>query len=172
MNLFIPDMYVMNIYEINYEKLKSMGIKCLLFDLDNTIAPYSKTEPDKKLKEFIHKLERNFKVIILSNSGKKRLKPFKEGLNVDVAFKSKKPFSKKYKKIMKMYHFKTNEMACIGDQLMTDILGGNKLDIYTILVERISKYERFPTKINRFFEKIIKWHYHKKGVLISGEYYE
>ena len=39
-DLLIPDIYDQSIYTINYKKLKKNGIKCLLFDLDNTIAPY------------------------------------------------------------------------------------------------------------------------------------
>ena len=99
-DLLIPDIYDQSIYTINYKKLKKNGIKCLLFDLDNTIAPYKVNVPDQKVKELFARLEEDFKVIIVSNSGKNRLRPFKEKLNVDVAFSSRKPFKKKYKKIL------------------------------------------------------------------------
>ena len=39
MNIFYPDIYAKNIFEIDYEKLKNKGIKCLVFDLDNTLVP-------------------------------------------------------------------------------------------------------------------------------------
>ena len=100
MDMFIPDIYQKSIYTIDYKKLKKNGIKCLLFDLDNTIAPYKVIEPDQKVKELFASLEKDFKVIIISNSNKNRLRPFKEKLNVDVAFSSKKPFKTKYKKIL------------------------------------------------------------------------
>ena len=38
MKKYIPSMYKKSIFDINYDKLKSIGIKCLIFDLDNTIA--------------------------------------------------------------------------------------------------------------------------------------
>ncbi len=172
LDLFIPDVYAQSIYTINYKKLKKNGIKCLLFDLDNTIAPYKVTEPDQKVKELIARLEADFKVIIISNSGKNRLRPFKEKLNIDVAFSSKKPLKGKYKKILTLYKFKINEVACIGDQLLTDILGANRMGFTSILVNKVAKYEMFPTRINRFIEKRILNKFAKKNILVSGVYYD
>lgn len=172
MDMFIPDIYQKSIYTIDYKKLKKNGIKCLLFDLDNTIAPYKVIEPDQKVKELFASLEKNFKVIIISNSNKNRLRPFKEKLNVDVAFSSKKPFKTKYKKILELYNFKIDEVACIGDQLLTDILGANRMGFTSILVNRIAKYETIFTRFNRFFEKFILKSLAKKRILVSGEYFD
>ena len=52
MEVFRPDIYQKSIYDIDYIKLKNMGIRCLLFDLDNTLAPIDKDVPDKKLLDF------------------------------------------------------------------------------------------------------------------------
>jgi uncharacterized protein len=172
MDIFIPDAYYQSIYKINYQKLKKRGVKCLLFDLDNTMAPYSKIEPDKKLKDLFAVLQSDFKVIILSNNNKNRLRPFKEKLNVDTAFSSKKPFKGKYKKILSMYHLKPGECAAVGDQLMTDILGANRMNMYSIFVNPLSEFEHPWTKINRFFERIIIKKLNQRGILIKGEYYE
>lgn len=172
LDLFIPDIYAQSIYTINYKKLKKNGIKCLLFDLDNTLAPYKVNEPDQNVKELFHRLEQDFKVIIISNSGKNRLRPFKKVLNVDVAFSSKKPLKTKYKKILSLYKFKIDEVACIGDQLLTDMLGANRMGLTSILVNRVASYEMFPTKVNRFFEKFILKRLSKKNILVSGVYYD
>ena len=172
MDKFIPDVYQKSVYTINYKKLKKNGIKCLLFDLDNTIVPYKVGEPDTKIRELFAVLEKDFKVIIVSNSNKNRLRPFKEKLNVDVAFSSRKPLKTKYKKILDLYHFEINEVACIGDQLLTDILGANRMEFTSILVNKIAPYETVPTKINRFFERIILKRLEKKHILVKGEYYD
>jgi len=172
MDIFVPDMYQKSIYTINYKKLKKKGIKCLLFDLNNTLASYEVDYPDNKLRELFFDLERDFKVIILSNSSKKRVRPFKEKLNVDSSFSSKKPFKKKYKKIMNLYNFKDTEIAAIGDELLTDIWGGNRMNFTTILVNSISEEEPFHTRIIRSFERIIIKNLNKKGILFKGEYYE
>ena len=99
MDIFIPDIYQKSIYDINYNKLKKSGIKCILFDLDNTLVPYTTKEPTKQVKDLFAKIQSDFKLIIMSNSGKNRLRPFKQDLNVDVAYSSRKPLKKKYKKI-------------------------------------------------------------------------
>ncbi len=172
MSLIIPDMYKESIFKINYKKLKEMNIKCLLFDLDNTIASYQKDKPEKKVKELMAILGEDFKIIILSNGKKGRVRPFKEALNIDSAHSSKKPLKMKYKKIMSMYKFKPNEIACIGDQILTDVLGANRIGALSILVNPTGAFEPFTTKFNRFFERIILKKLNKKGVLIKGEYYE
>ena len=172
MDIFIPDVYQKSIYTINYKKLKKNGIKCLLFDLDNTIAPYKVTEPDVKVKELFARLEEDFKVIIISNSPKNRIRPFKEKLNVDCAYSSKKPFKTKYKKILELYNFKIDEVACIGDQILTDILGANRMGFTSILVNRVAKYETIFTRFNRLFEKFILKKLDKKNLLVMGEYYD
>ena len=172
MDKFIPDIYQKSIYTIDYKKLKKNGIKCLLFDLDNTIAPYKTLEPDTKVKELFANLSNDFKIIIISNSNKNRLRPFKEKLNVDTAYSSKKPFKFKYKKILEIYKFKIDEIACIGDQLLTDILGANRMGFTSILVNRVAKYETIFTRFNRFFEKFILKKLDKKNLLVMGEYYD
>ena len=108
----------------------------------------------------------------MSNSGKKRLTPFKEGLNVDVSASSHKPSKKKYLKIMTIYKFKYHEIAAIGDQLLTDIYGANRVGITSILINPIGEYEKWCTKINRFLEGFIYRKLRKKGLLEKGEYYE
>ena len=172
MDNFVPDIYQKNIYDIDYNKLKKIGIKCLLFDLDNTLVPVKTNEPNKKVKELFNTLENDFKIIILSNSNKKRLIPFKDILNVDVSASSKKPFKKKYLKIMKIYQFKEFEIAAIGDQLLTDIYGANRVGITSILINPIGEYEKFCTKINRFFERIVYFILKKKNILEKGNFYE
>ena len=172
MDIFVPDMYQKSIYTINYKKLKKNGIKCLLFDLNNTLASYEIDYPDDKLRELMFDLEHDFKVIIVSNSSKNRVRPFKEKLNIDSSFSSKKPFKKKYKKIMNLYNFKDTEIAMIGDELITDILGGNRMNFTTILVNGMSEEEPFHTRIVRKVERIIIKKLNKKGILFKGEYYE
>lgn len=173
MDNFIPDMYLKSIYDIDYENLKSRGIKCILFDLDNTIAPVNVPVPDKEIKDLFSDLALlGFKVIILSNSSKSRVEPFKEKLNVDSSFYSMKPMKKKYKKIVNIYGFKDNEIACVGDQLLTDVLGANRMGFLSILVNPISTIDLIGTKINRVFERQIFKYLENRGLFKVGEYYE
>ena len=173
MEKYIPDMYQKSIYTIDYDKLIKKGIKCLLFDLDNTIAPIKMKSPSKKIKKFFSELkEKGFKVIIFSNSPKSRLKPFKDALDVDCAASAHKPNPKKFLEVMKEYDFAISEIAIIGDQILTDILGGNNVGITTILVNQISPIDFFFTKFNRFREKKIIKKLEQRDLFIRGRYYE
>ena len=79
MERYVPDIYQKSIHTINYDSLLSRGIKCLLFDLDNTIAPIDAKLPSKEVKILFKELkEKGFKVVIFSNSPKVRVKPFSD----------------------------------------------------------------------------------------------
>ena len=153
---FVPDMFYQSIYRIDYDKLKSIGIKLLIFDLDNTIATYNENIPRNEVKDLIDKLkEMGFNVVLMSNSGKSRVLPFRNALEIDSKASAKKPLTSGYKKIMKVYKLEANHIACIGDQLITDIWGANKMGMTSILVNPMSKKDRKVTYINRFLEKIL-----------------
>jgi len=173
MNYFFPDVYQKSIYNINYNKLKENGIKCLLFDLDNTCVPYIDRVPTKKLKNLFNKLEEDgFKVILFSNSPRKRLEVFKKELNIDCCSKAGKPRKTKFLKVLKLYNYDLSEVAIIGDQLMTDILGGNRVGIMTILVNPMSNIDMPFTKVYRFIEKRKIEKMERKGIFKVGRYYD
>ena len=92
MNYFYPDIYAKNIYQVNYQKLKNQGIKCLIFDLDNTLVPVKAKTVDNQVKDLFASLkEQKFTVILMSNSLKKRVDVFKKELNIPCFYFSMKP---------------------------------------------------------------------------------
>ena len=174
MDNFVPDMYQKSIYYINYDKLLADGIKCLLFDLDNTCVPYKIKEPNDKLTELFENLKAmGFKLIIFSNATKKRIAPFKKKLNVDCLARAHKPNKKNFLKVLKLFKFNLSEVAIVGDQLYKDILGGNRVGIMTILVNPMSKDDMILTKlVFRNLERIKFRQLYRKKLLIRGKYYE
>ena len=174
MDNFVPDMYQKSIYFINYEKLLDDGIKCLLFDLDNTCVPYKIKEANDKLVELFDNLkDMGFKLIIFSNATRKRIAPFKKKLNVDCLARAHKPSRRSFMKIIKLFNYDLSEVAIIGDQLYKDILGGNKAGIMTILVNPMSMDDMIITKlIFRRLEKIKYKQLSSKKLLVRGKYYE
>ena len=173
MEKYVPDIYTKSIYSIDYDKLKERGIKCILFDLDNTIAPITIKQPTKKIKDlFVELKNKGFKLIIFSNNNKTRLKPFKDELEVDCAFSCKKPMKKKYEIILKDYKYSISEVVIIGDNIVTDILGGNKVGITTILVNPISNKECLIAQATRLIEKGVIKRLSKKDLFMRGKYYE
>ena len=92
--LFIPKRYVKNIFDIDYKKLKKYEYKIIIFDLDNTIGSIKEKQIDSESLKFLNKLNKDFKVIIASNSLKNRVKNFCKGLECDTMSFSLKPFGK------------------------------------------------------------------------------
>lgn len=166
----LPKVYKENIYTINYEKLYNQGVRCLLYDLDNTLVKIDEKVPNKRLKKLFDTLtNKGFKVIIFSNCLPKRMKPF-NSLGIESRCMQRKPNKSAFKKILK--DFKKEEVAIIGDQLLTDIKGGNKVGITTILVDQVGKKDRIFTKLNRKRENRLLKKYGKLNLIKKGVYYD
>ena len=72
---------------------------------------------------------------------------------------------------MKLFHYDFSEVAAVGDQILTDVFGANRSGITSIFVESLTPEDRFLTRINRKFEKMILNNLKKKGVYEEGKYY-
>ena len=172
MHKFKPTMYRKNIFEIDYKRLKELGITCLVFDLDNTLGLISEKECPRKTKKLIKELQEDFLVLISSNNTGDRLKPYLEDLGIGGVAWSMKPSTRGLRKIKKDYKLKKKEMAMIGDQMVTDIFAGNRFRIMTILVDPLGEKDLKITGLNRKIESSIIKHYVKRNVFERGKYYE
>lgn len=172
MEQYLPDVYQQSIYAVDYKKLKERGIKCILFDLDNTLVPYQIKTPPEKLISFIGELKKEFKIVLFSNSPKSRLRPFKEQLEVDCLASACKPASHSFFKVLNEYRYNVNEVVIIGDQLITDIIGGNKVGITTVLINPVSTKDPWWTAINRSRERRIMKKLNDRDLFFKGRYYD
>lgn len=170
--LCYPKMYQRRVENINYLKLKDMGIKCLVFDLDNTIALIDQDLISKDTKELLTNLKKEFIIVIISNNVESRVKKYADSLECDYVYKACKPFSRGFKKIAKKYNLKSQEIAVIGDQLITDILGANLFKACPVLVDPLAKKDLKISYFNRLLEKHIFKKYKRKNIMNKGEYYE
>ena len=172
MGIFKPKIYQKDIYSINYKELKDSGIKCLIFDLDNTLGMISNKRCPEDTIELINKLKKDFKIIICSNNSTRRIRPYMNDLGIDGISWSMKPTIKCFLKIKMKYKFTKKEMAIIGDQIVTDVLAGNRYRIKTILVDPMGEKDLNITRLNRKIENYIVNRYQKRGLFKRGNYYE
>lgn len=172
MGIFKPNIYKKTIHDIDYQKLKEKGIKCLIFDLDNTLGLISHKTCPPETKKIIKKLKKDFLILISSNNTKSRLKPYLEELGIDGIAWSMKPSIKGLIYAKQKYKLKKKEMCIIGDQIVTDILAGNRFRIKTILVDPLGKKDLKITSLNRKIENFIVKKYEKRGLFERGKYYE
>ena len=172
MGVFKPTMYKKNIFEINYQKLKELGIRCLVFDLDNTLGLIEHERCPRNAKKLIKELQKDFLIFIASNNSYKRIRPYMEDLGVGGVAWCMKPSTRGLRKIKKDYNLKKKEMAMIRDQIVTDVLAGKRFHIMTILVDPLGKKDLKITGLNRFWEDKIVKHYEKRGEFKRGNYYD
>ena len=110
-------------------------------------------------------------VALCSNSPSSRGKNFGKHLPVSNTYPfSCKPFPFCFKKAMRDHGLKANQIAILGDQMYTDILGGNIWGLYTILTAPIAIKDRNITKVFRFFEELIYGYLEKKKLLKRGDF--
>ncbi len=151
-----PDMRYRSVRDIDIEKLKSAGIKGLLIDLDNTLAPWRSDDPPTENLEWLDRAkEAGIKVCLLSNAGNARAERTAAKLSVPVLAPAKKPLRSAYLKALEITGTKAGETVMVGDQLFMDVLGANRAGIKTILVEPIGRREFSGTRLVRIVEKII-----------------
>ncbi len=159
----IPHHYDVSIFDIDYETLKKQGIHALFFDLDNTIIGYDQEHLDDEHRALITSLQKDFFVVILSNTSLSRVSKALEGLDVPYLFHATKPLKRGFRKALKISKTTIHETVMIGDQLMTDVFGANRMGIKTILIRSVKrKSDRWMTKINRVFERFVLKQVQKK----------
>ena len=164
----LPQMIVNSIYEIDLEALKNRGIKGIITDLDNTLIGAKDTQASPELEQWLRLVrESGFKVVVVSNNRRKRVSQFAEPLNLPYIYKAKKPIRMAFRRAMRIMEVLPGETVVIGDQLLTDVLGGNRMGLYTILVMPIApRDEKWFTRVNRVIEKYARKWMKKKGFTV------
>lgn len=170
LNKLVPKLQVPTIYDIDLKQLWDKGIRGIITDLDNTLvgakAPLATPELQAWLK---HVQADGFKVVIISNNQRLRVQSFAEPLSVPFYFNARKPTRASFKKALDAMQLTPEQTAMLGDQMLTDVLGGNRMGLYTILVQPIALQEEgFFTKVNRRLEKIALRLMKKKSQTLSG----
>lgn len=153
---FKSNYFYNTVYDIDYEFLKNKGIFALIFDIDNTLAGYDSPYPDDKLLKFFDMLKKEgFKIYLLSNNNKSRVKTFSEKANLPYKARALKPLKIYIKRAMKKLGADKNSTALIGDQLFTDVWGANRAGVTSILVNPISDKEDKFVAFKRHLEKLV-----------------
>ncbi len=151
----IADMVCDSIYDIDISALKAAGISLLLADLDNTLVPYGVPLPTDEVRAWHKRLEENgILLFVLSNNRRpNRPRIFSEGLNVPFIGHAGKPKVGSFFKAMEQMGVNAEQTALVGDQIFTDVLGGNRAGVTTILVKPIrlagnpGRYVRYAAEL-------------------------
>ncbi len=158
MNIY-PNAYFRRVEEIKIDFLQNKKIKALALDIDNTLIDY-KQNLSKEIIIWAKKLkEQGIKLYILSNTNKKeKVEKVANVLQIPYICFAKKPLKSGFKKVKKKLNEQPENIAVVGDQIFTDIMGGNRSNMFTILVDPISKKDYWYTAWKRPIENKIKKH--------------
>jgi HAD superfamily phosphatase (TIGR01668 family) len=162
---FIPQLQVDTIYQIDLQQLKVNGIKGIITDLDNTLVGAREPNTNPQLVEWLKLVDQlGFQLVIVSNNSKLRVAAFSDAIQLPYISRAQKPFNKSFHRGLQLMNLQANQVVVIGDQLLTDVLGGNRMGMYTILVTPFSlEDESFFTRINRRIERFICRMMKKRG---------
>ncbi len=166
LKVFLPDQHAKDIFEITPERLMENGIKGVITDLDNTLVEWDRPNATPKLVKWLEEMKNsNIKITIVSNNNESRVKAFSEPLDIPFISAARKPFRRAFNQAAHQMALKKEETVVIGDQLLTDVLGGNRGGFRTILVVPVAQTDGFFTRFNRMVERrILNW-FQKKGML-------
>ena len=136
--------------------LKKKGIRALILDVDNTLSTHHGQQLTEGLESWLAKMHKeNIKLIILSNSKRERVEPFAAKIGLDFISMGLKPLPFRFFSAMAALGTKRKETAIVGDQIFTDVLGGNLTGITTILLDPILPETALRFRVKRKLEKAI-----------------
>lgn len=164
-NFLLPNEFVTSVYEITPDKLKQLGIKGMITDLDNTLVEWDRPDATEELSEWLAEMkEAGIRIIIASNNSEERVKHFANPLNIEYIHRAKKPLGKAYYSALVRLGLRPNEVVMVGDQLLTDVFGANRMKLYTILVRPVAESDGWVTRFNRFVERRVFNNLKRKGI--------
>ena len=151
---YYPDFYYESRKHIDLDLLRQKGIEGLILDIDNTLVPMHFKDADENAISWIKLVqEKGFKACILSNATKKRVERFNSNLSVLAIHRAYKPSGKAFLRAAETLGLSPEKVAVIGDQIFTDVYGGNKVNMITVLVKPIDKKEILFVRMKRLPEK-------------------
>ena len=165
-NPMMPDYMFRTFDEITPAFLTSLGVKAILADIDNTLAPYEQPEPDQRIKGWIASLaEAGIGIAFVSNNDWERVNRFNATLGVPAYAKSGKPFKKNLVKAMNDLGGTLETTVMLGDQLLTDALAGHNLGVKCLIVPPIRDKKNAFFKFKRWLEKpVVKKFKRRNGI--------
>ncbi|WP_046213614.1 YqeG family HAD IIIA-type phosphatase [Paenibacillus wulumuqiensis] len=169
--LLIPKLRVNTVFDIDLEKLYAQGYRGIITDLDNTLVGAKSPTATPELIEWFAKVKKyGFELIIVSNNKMDRVSLFATPLDIKFVHAARKPSNAPFRKAMKLMNCRDDQTIVVGDQLLTDVYGGNRLGLFTVLVLPIALNEEgWRTRFNRQVERLARTRLRKKGLWAEEE---
>ena len=154
LRLFKPNARFRRVEEITPLFLLSHGIRGVLLDVDNTLSPHNAPEPNPQAMQWLAQMrESGIEVVIVSNNHEPRVAPFAAKLGLRHISEASKPLPSGFLRAQQLLNLPRESLAVVGDQLFTDMAGGNTARMFTVLVDPILPESSFFFRVKRTLER-------------------
>ena len=153
-NYLTPDYMFATFDAVTPAFLQSIGVRALLIDIDNTLAPYEEPDPNERVLAWFAELEKNgIKAALVSNNHAPRVERFNKSLGLIAYPDSGKPGRKTLERAMKELGVTHTETAMLGDQILTDCFAGKHIGLCAIIVPPIKDKTNLFFRFKRLVER-------------------
>ncbi len=165
--VFCPRRYCKAVTEVTVADLREMQIDTVLLDLDNTLVGWQRHDVPVPIRQWLLELkEAGMRLCLISNTHfGRRLRALSSELDIPYIRRAWKPRKQGFLRAMKDLGAVPDKTVMVGDQMFTDVLGANRVGIYSIMVRPMFRREFIGTKVSRMAEAIlIRW-FRKRGYM-------
>ena len=164
--IFRPRFHIRNVLGINEEFLKENGIDALILDLDNTLSLHGAPAAEEGIPEWLDSMRAlGVKMVVVSNNTNRRVAPLARKLGLPFVANGAKPLTIGITRALRHLGTPKERTAVVGDQIFTDVMGGNIAGAQTILVEPFYEEDNLFFKIKRAAENIV----FRRGKDLNGQ---
>lgn len=168
-----PTWFLTSYQAITVDFLQRNHITTLFADIDNTLVEWDVPTGNPNLLQWVQMMKQaNIQIILVSNNNENRIKIVAEELGLPYVYPGLKPLHRGFQEALQLSGQTKEQIAMVGDQMLTDMLGGGTFGIRTILVKPLKTSDAFKTRINRFFEQLILRVYYGKNYEQQWEVHE
>jgi HAD superfamily phosphatase (TIGR01668 family) len=151
---FRPERFYSSVDCIQPEQLVAVGIGFVLLDVDNTIVARGTNIIEPAARQWINQLlKRGIRVCLLSNNWHRVVLNYASQLGLPIVYRAVKPLPAAFIKAKRMIGGKARQTLVVGDQLITDIVGGRFLGMHTVLVKPLAERDLKHTLLLRHLER-------------------
>ena len=124
------------IFDLTPQMLIEHNIHGLILDVDETLVPFKQKEASAELQKWVVEIGKTTPIWLVSNNvSHTRIRNIAESVNLPFISAAKKPSRRKLRQAAEAMNLSMERVAMVGDRLFTDVLAGNRLGMFTILVE-------------------------------------
>ena len=165
--IFCPRLFCERVTEVTVADLQKMGVKAALLDLDNTLVGWQRHDVPDEIRQWLIDLKAaDIKLCLISNTRfGRRLRALSEELDIPYVRRAWKPRKSGFLRAMRELGVDPQSTVMLGDQMFTDILGANRVGVYSIMVRPMARREFAGTKISRIAERFLMRWFRSRGYL-------